>query len=305
MVRVWDDDSERGRLKAEEYGAPFEPDLDAAIEACDSVVICSENAHHHSLTLRAAAAGRHVLCEKPLAITVEDALEMVQVCAKAGVVLGTAFPVRQSGAVFAMRDAVQDGRLGRVLMIRGTNRGTNPGGWFVEKSLSGGGAVTDHTVHVADAIRFITGEEITTVYAEADTGFTPGLEVEDCGLLLMDLSGGGFVSLDPSWSRPNKSFPTWGDVTMQLSGTKGMASFDYGAEHTKYYSNTLVRAAQLNWGDDPDELMVLDFLQAVQEGRAPLADGEDGLRAVEIVAAAHESIRTGQPVQVQHVGLPA
>ena len=67
------------------------------------------------------------------------------------------------------------------------------------------------------------------MYAEADTHFYPDLSVEDCGLLLMERSGGGIVSLGPSWSRPNQAFPTWGDVTMEVSGTEGVANDDYAA----------------------------------------------------------------------------
>jgi predicted dehydrogenase len=196
---------------------------------------------------------------------------------------------------------VRDGVLGRVLMIRGTNRGTMPGGWFVDPTLSGGGAVTDHSVHVVDAIRFVTGEEITSVYAQADTHFYPQLPVEDCGLLLMELSGGGIVSLDPSWSRPNQAFPTWGDVTMEVSGTEGVANVDYSAQHTTVYSNSRVRAVQLGWGEDNDLLLVVDFVQAIREGRAPMASGEDGLHAVEIVEAAYASIASGEAVPVQRV----
>lgn len=295
---LWDDDAERGRARAAEWETTFEPDLDRALRACDGVIICAENARHRELTLAAAGAGRHVLCEKPLATSIDDAREMVRACAEAGVLLGTAFPVRHAGAVGELRDAVQAGTLGRVLMIRGTNRGTNPGGWFVDKDLSGGGALTDHTVHVADAIRFITGEEITSVYAEADTRFYPNLGVEDCGLLIMTLSGGGFASLDPSWSRPNQAFPTWGDVTMQVTGTNGVATFDYMAQHSALYRNSAVRAAQVGWGEDGDELMVADFVEAIREGRAPLASGEDGLRAVEVVHAAYASIASGQPAEV-------
>lgn len=300
LSALWDDDAVRGQSKAEEYGTRYEPDLDRVLEACDAVVICSENARHRELTERAAAAGKHVLCEKPLAITVEDAQAMIAACRDAGVLLGTAFPVRHSGPAFEMRDAMRAGSLGRVLMIRGTNRGTNPGGWFVDPALSGGGAVTDHTVHVADVIRFITGEEITSVYAEADTQFYPDLPVEDCGLLIMGLSGGGFASLDPSWSRPNQAFPTWGDVHVQLTGTGGVATFDYGAQHNKLYSNSRVRAAELGWGDNPDALMIADFLDAIRNNRPPLATGEDGLRAVEVVQAAYASIQSGQPAEVQH-----
>jgi len=299
LAALWDNDAERGRARAAEWGTVFEADLARALDRCDAAIICSENVRHRELTLAAARAGKHVLCEKPLATTVDDAREMVRACREAGVILGTAFPVRHASALLDLRTAIQTGALGRVLMIRGTNRGTNPGGWFVDKTLSGGGVITDHTVHVVDAIRYITGEEITGVYAEADTRFSPDLGVEDCALLTMTLSGGGFASLDPSWSRPDKAFPTWGDVTMQVSGTEGVATFDYLAQHTKLYSNAAVRGAQVGWGEDGDALLIEDFVAAVREGRPPLASGEDGLRAVEVVRAAYESVASGQPVPVE------
>ena len=301
LAGLWDDDAERGSAKAAEYGTTFEADLDRLLQNCDGVVICAENARHRELTLAAAQAGRHVLCEKPLATSSSDARAMVDACAQAGVLLGTAFPVRHSSSLQSLRNAVQAGTLGRVLMIRGTNRGTNPGSWFVDKALSGGGAVTDHTVHIVDVVRFVTGEEITSVYAEADTRFYPDLGVEDCGLLIMQLSGGGIFSLDPSWSRPNQAFPTWGDATMELTGTAGVARFDYTAQHSRLYSNSRVRAAQLGWGENGDALMVADFVEAIREGRAPLASGEDGLRAVEVVEAAYRSIQQSQVAEVAHV----
>ena len=294
LVALWDDDEARGETRAREYGTAFEPDLDNALAACDAVIVCSENARHRELTIRAAQAGRHVLCEKPLATTVRDAQDMVRACKDAGVVLATAFPVRHSGAVLGLRDAVAAGALGRLLMIRGANRGTMPGGWFVDKTLSGGGAVTDHTVHVVDVLRFVTGAEIVSVYAEAATRFYPGLGVEDCGLLMMELSDGSFASLDPSWSRPNKAFPTWGDVTMEITGTEGVAGFDFTAQHSKLYSNSRIRAAQIGWGDNADSLMIADFIQVMRGGHSPLASGEDGLRAVEVVAAAYASIESGE-----------
>ncbi|MBA3943939.1 MAG: Gfo/Idh/MocA family oxidoreductase [Herpetosiphonaceae bacterium] len=300
LAGLWDDNAERGMSKAAHYGTAFESDLDRLLAKSDGVIICSENVHHRDLTIRAAQAGKHVLCEKPLAISPTDARAMLQACEQAGVLLGTAFPVRHAAGILSLRDAIRGGTLGQILMLRGTNRGTMPGGWFVDRALSGGGALTDHTVHVVDAIRFITGEEFTTVYAEADTHFYPELAVEDCGLLVMELTGGGIVSLDPSWSRPNKAFPTWGDVTLELTGTQGVASFDYTAQHSTLYSNTRIRSAQLPWGESSDELMVADFIQAIRTGRPPLASGEDGLRAVEVVTAAYESVAQHQVAMVTH-----
>src|SRR5438094_400261 len=107
--------------------------------------------------------------------------------------------------------AIADGAIGEVLAVKGTNHGSLPPGWLTDPALAGGGAVMDHTVHVADLLRWILEREFVSVYAEIDTLLHPGLPVDDCGTLLLEMEGGVFASLDPSWSRP-RTFPTWGDV---------------------------------------------------------------------------------------------
>lgn len=84
-----------------------------------------------------------------------------------------------------------------------------PGGWFINKSLSGGGAATDHIVHLLDLTRWLLNDEVRNIYAELDTKFYD-IDVEDCGMVSAELESGIIVSIDPSWSRPPKTFPTWG-----------------------------------------------------------------------------------------------
>ncbi len=104
----------------------------------------------------AAQHGVHVLCEKPIATTLEDARAMIASCERAQVKLMIAYPpVRYNTPVLRVKEMVERGAVGEVLAIRGTNHGRLPGGWFVEPELSGGGAVLDHTVHVIDLIRWI------------------------------------------------------------------------------------------------------------------------------------------------------
>jgi predicted dehydrogenase len=297
LTGVWDDNPQRGEAAAARHATRFHAQLDDLLAACDALIVAAENAHHHDLVLRAAAAGAHVLCEKPLATTPRDALAMVRACESAGVQLGTAFPVRYSPAVRRLRAAVQAGALGETLMVRATNRGTYPGGWFGDAALSGGGALMDHIVHVADLLRWVWGAEFQSVYAEAATRHHD-LAVDDCGLLLITLDQGAVVSLDPSWSRPARSFPTWGDVTLEVTGARGGASVDVFAQNIELYSDQRIRAQLVPWGDDLDRLMIADWLAAIRAGRPAPITGVDGLRAVELVAAAYESARTHAPVAV-------
>ena len=297
LAGVWDDQESRGQEAAKRFETNFMPNLEALLSDCDTLIVAAENARHKELVLAAAQAGRHVLCEKPLATNAADARAMLQACAAAKVLLGVAFPVRYSPAVRRLRLAVQSGALGQTLMIRATNRGTYPGGWFAEEQLSGGGALIDHIVHVADLLRWIWQSEFRSVYAEAATRYYD-IHVDDCGLLLITLNNDIVVSLDPSWSRPNKSFPTWGDVTFEVTGTAGTASVDVFAQNVELFNNQHVRAQHISWGDNLDMLMLDDWFDAVRKGGPAPITGEDGLRTVELVEAAYQSARSQRSVQV-------
>jgi len=296
LVVITDDDPERGRKAAETFGAAFEPDLAAVLarDDIDAVVICSENVHHARLTIAAAEAGKHILCEKPLATTVEDAQAMIDACEKHGVKLQTAFPVRFNSATVALRDAIRAGQIGKPLAVTARNPGTCPQSWFVQAELSGGGAVIDHTVHVVDVLRWIFDAEVTEVYAEIDTRIHDIL-ADDTGLLMMRMSNGIPVSLDTSWSRP-ENWPTWGGVMIDVIGEEGVLSLD--AYHD-VIEVAEIRRPSLTWrpsevSGDPE--MVCAFVDAVRDDTPPPVTGIDGLRAVEVALGAYESARTGEPV---------
>ena len=293
LTAVWDAEAARGRERAERCGAAWRPDYAALLEEVDAVVVCSENVHHRDLVLAAARAGKHVLCEKPLATTLADADAMVEACARAGVSLQTAFPCPYSPAFRRLSELVAAGAVGDLLALNCTNHGRMPGGWFVDRALAGGGAVMDHTVHLADLLWRLLGSEVVRVYAEAGEGLHH-LGVDDSGLLTLDFADGRFATLDTSWSRP-AAFPTWGDVTIRAVGTRGTLAMDmfrqsldlYGTAHT-----------QIGFGVDTDRLMVQDFIDAVVAGRPVRVTGEDGRRALEVALAAYRSIETGRTVDL-------
>ncbi|HBZ82429.1 MULTISPECIES: Gfo/Idh/MocA family protein [Brevibacillus] len=297
LVGVADEDEARGKEAAEQWGVPFYHDYRELLAAdVDAVIITSENAKHHEHTVAAAKAGKHILCEKPLATTLAAAQEMIEICREQGVILQTAFPVRFHPAVVRAKQLVEQGKVGRIMAIRGTNRGQNPGGWFVDPAKSGGGAVIDHTVHVVDLMRWFMGVEVREVYAEVDSKFSP-TPIDDCGILTMEFENGVFATLDCSWSR-NKTFPVWGDVTMEIIGTEGTISLDAFSQKLDVYSNDK-GLKWVNWGDDMDSQLVSDFVASVREKKAPSVTGEDGMRAVEVALAAYQSAESKQPVVIR------
>ena len=296
---IYDDDEKRGRGAASAHATRWHPTLDGLLATSDAIVVASSNADHRRYTELAAKARVHVLCEKPLATTTADAMAMIDACRSAGVQLGTAFPVRSSPAVMALKDAIAAGSLGRIRAIRATNPGQYPGSWFGDKRQAGGGAAMDHTVHAADAIRWLIGDEFSRVQAELGS-FIYGLDVEDCGVMTCDLAGGAFASIDCSWSRP-QTFPTWGGVTLHVVGENGTVDIDVFRQALTHYDDTAGRTRLLGWGDDLTARMVAGFVDAIRADRPVPISGEDGLRALEVVVAGYRSAETKRPVAIADI----
>jgi UDP-N-acetylglucosamine 3-dehydrogenase len=297
LVAVTDENPERGRGLAERFGVPFHAERGELLARADidAVIVTTANACHRDATLAAAQAGKHVLCEKPLATTVAEGRAMIDACAAAGVFLGTAFPCRYLPAAARVKEQVASGRVGKILAISGSNRGYMPGGWFIDKAQSGGGAVMDHTVHIADLIRWITGAEFAEVYAEAGTLFHP-IGIDDAGLLSFAMTDGAICTLDCSWSRMPHN-PAGGDVALNITGTEGAISLDALAQTLMLYTEE-PRVARIGWGSDMDYGLIQDFARRVSRGEPPAITGEDGLAAMELALAAYRSIETQQPVKL-------
>ncbi len=298
LAAIADDDAARGRAAVARFGGDFHADYRELLARDDiaAVVITAPNALHRELTLAAAAAGKHVLCEKPLATTRADGLAMIAACREAGVKLQTAFPMRFSAPAIALREAVRGGAIGTPLAVMATNPGRMPAGWFSDPALAGGGAVMDHTVHVADLLRWIFEREITRVYAEIDTRLHPGIAVDDVAMLLLELDGGLPASLDPSWKRL-ATWPIWGGVTLQVVGDRGVVAMDAFAQNLQHFDERDGRYTLVPWaGGEADLGLVGAFIAAVRDDTPPPVSGEDGLRATEVALCAYESARRREPV---------
>lgn len=286
FIGIFDEDEKRGNFYAQELGVRFYQKYDELINASDAVVVTSENIKHHKYVISAAKARKHVLCEKPLATTVGDAKEMIEVCKQNNVILETAFPCRFNTAIIRTKQIIEEGKIGRIVAIKGTNHGTNPGGWFVEQELSGGGALMDHTVHLVDLMRWFLQAEINEVYAERGH-FSLDTQIDDTGIVTLEFNNGVFATIDCSWSR-NKNYPTWGDVKLEIVGIDGTLTVDAFGQKMNVYTND----AGVNWdywGDDMDFGLIRDFVNSIKEKRKPLVSGEDGLKALEAALAAYES----------------
>jgi predicted dehydrogenase len=299
---VADEDAARGQHFAQDFATHFYPSYEALIEAKpDAVVICTENNKHRPLVEMAASRGVHVLCEKPIATTLEDARLEVEACEKGGVLLMTAFPMRFSPPLLEVKARLDAGDLGQVYCFNATNQGELPTKhrqWFVDPELAGGGAIMDHTVHLVDIMRWYLGDEIREVYALSNRIFHAGeVQVETGALEMLTFRNGVFATIDASWSRP-PYWPTWGGLTFEMVTERGAVLVDGFKQNVTLYSHADQRPTLHFWGTDINFAMLAEFVAAIRHGRPPLVTGLDGYRALEATLAAYESARSGQPVQV-------
>lgn len=303
LVAVSDTDHQRGTEAAARYGTIFVPEYETILEdeTIDAVVVTTPNNVHAEIVIAAAAHGKHVFCEKPVCLTQEEGLAMVEACNNAGVMFQTAFPMRFFPAAQALREKVRSGVIGTPLAVSATNPGYKVDGWFSDPE-QGYGAIIDHTVHVADMLRWIFDTEVASVYAEVDTRLNPGFPLDDCGMILMELESGIPVSLDPSWSRP-KSRPIWGGLTMSVIGEEGIVSMNAFNENLQWSDDRSMRHSLIAW-ERPGFYgygLIQSFVKSVAGGIPPTPSGLDGVRATEIALCAYESARLLRPVSVREL----
>ncbi len=295
---IGEENEKKGKDFAQRHGIRYFKDYKKILsdKSVDAVVVCSANAKHAKMVIDAAKAKKHVIVEKPIATTIEDAQRMIDACKEHNVKLMVSFPVRYAPPIRRMKEIIDNKKIGKIIGISATNHGTMPGGWFIDKNLSGGGAVMDHTVHVVDILRWVLKSDVKEVYAKMGT-LINDIPVEDCGLISMKFENEIFATLDTSWSRP-KSYPTWGDVTFEIVGTNGSIKVDAFAQHGMLYADEMKYSKYVYWGDDMDYLMMKDFVKCIEDDLPEPVTGEDGLEALRVALKAYESVEKGKVVSV-------
>lgn len=306
LIGVWDDDADVASRVAQFGEAPAAADAEALVadRRVQAVVICGATVDHARVTALAAGHGRHVLCEKPIATTMRDADSMIDACHDAGVQLHIAFVTRFYPIVQQLRVRIGAGELGDLVGMVGANRGRPPlpptyPTWITTPDASGGGALIDHSVHVTDVMRHVSGREVISVDAEVDNGLW-NTSVDDTALMLLAFEGGVAASVDPSWSVPENA-PIDYDFSLHVVGTGGSITITDTAEAIDLVAPGLRPGAiSVPFGLDIDAAMVACFLRSIREGNvvAPAATGDDGRRALEIALAGYEAASSGRRVEL-------
>jgi predicted dehydrogenase len=208
---------------AQQYGMRACATLEELLDLVDVVDICAPTDLHHEITLAAAAAGRAVICEKPLARTPGQATEMIDACREAGVPLLVAHVVRFFPEYAAAKAAVDNGEIGDPAVVRLTRATFQPakpaGNWFVDERRSGG-LHLDLMIHDLDYARWVAGD-VVTAYARSVLATRPEAGVDHVLAILRHRSG-AISHVEGSWAYPPPTFRTRGEI----AGTTGTLEFD-------------------------------------------------------------------------------
>lgn len=299
------DGEDRGAVLAERLGVDYVDTYEELLAwKPDAVIITSENAHHRRLVERAAEAGAAILCEKPLATTLEDGRAIRDAVARAGVTLMVAFPVRFSSTFARIKALHGAGRFGELVSIRGSNNGKLPidRAWFTDPQLSGGGALVDHVVHIADLVDDLMGATPTSVTAVTNAVLHGDrARAETAGLVTITYDNGVIAAIDCSWSQADTA-PSWGGVRVVVAGTGGTAEGDFFAPRVRGLVSQTGLPVEFPYGPNFDDQLLKTFLAGVRTGTQPQPDVEAGLRTLRIVVAAQESARSGRTVALDDDG---
>jgi myo-inositol 2-dehydrogenase / D-chiro-inositol 1-dehydrogenase len=219
LVAIWDDDPVRGGEAAHRFDVRFEPDLKQTLRHCDAVAICSTTIQHPELVELAAAAGKAVLCEKPIAADLAGADRIAAAVARSGILYMQSFPKRLDPVSHRLRDLITTGHLGRIHLVRirhGHGYGLQDdfrGRWYVDPRLAGGGALLDEGVHGADLLNWLFGLPDSVIATTSRA--TLQLEVEDSGLAVFSYGDGMTAELVSSFAF------TAADSSIEIYGTEG------------------------------------------------------------------------------------
>ena len=310
LAAVTSRDAIRGNAFASNYGVSrVHTDYRAMLDDkdVDVVVVGLPNHLHAQVVLDAASAGKHVICEKPLAVNLEEGIRMVEACRDAKVMLAVAEELCFIPKFERSKAILESGALGRVYQIHQREQHDGPHSpWFYTRDEAGGGAVMDMGVHSIELARWVLGRPAAkSVYARLGNQLHPDSALEDHAVLIVEFAGDVVAVLEPSWALKGGM-----ESHLNLFGTEGVLYTDLlRGTGMRMYSDKGISGEpfdSIRWSTpDPDWLgnngypqEFRHFLSCAREGRKPRVDGEDGLAQLEICYAAYESAATGRRVEL-------
>ena len=306
----------RAQEQADKYGGKV---YDTAEELLadpeiDAVSICAANYAHAELSIQALNAGKHVLCEKPMATTLADCEAMVECAKKNGKFLMIGHNQRLAKAHMEAKRLIDEGLIGDIITFR-TSFGhggpetwsISPGKnvWFFDKKKAAMGVMADLGVHKTDLIQYLTGQRVVRTTARLVTLDKRGedgelIGVDDNAVCIYEMSGGAFGTMTASWTYYGAE-----DNSTVLYGTKGIMRIYDDPAHSIVVKladgqEQVYDVEQIQTNDNQTKSGVIDlWVDCLKNNRAPEISGESALYAMRAVFASIESSQTGKTVEIE------
>ncbi|WP_243387034.1 Gfo/Idh/MocA family protein [Bacillus kexueae] len=314
IVAVCDPVEERAAEMAAKYGATPYTNYEELLqnEAIDAVSVCTPNYLHAPISIQALKAGKHVLCEKPMATSKEEAEAMIEAAKESGKKLMIAHNQRFVRSHEKARKLIETGEIGKIYSFRTAFGHPGPEGWsadgkdswFFRKNEAAMGAMGDLGVHKADLIRFLLGEEVVEVGAFVETSAKENTDVDDNATCILKTESGIVGTLAASWSYNGSE-----DNSTIIYGEKGILRLEDDPNYSLIvqYRNGEVAKYELGAIQSNDEggqttSHVIDhFISTILEDKEPPISGEEGMKSLMVILAAFKSAETKQIVSTNEL----
>ena len=313
LVGIFDTNAAAAEKRAAQFQCKAYSKFDEflADPAIEAVTIATPSGMHGKVAIPAARAGKHILCEKPLEITLEKVDAIIQACDENNVLLSPVFQTRFTKPVQLVREAMRSGRFGRMVLASAQMRWYRDPAYYSGSSwrgtwaMDGGGALMNQAIHMIDLLIYINGAP-EEVFAFAGT-LTHSIEVEDNLCATVKYRNGSFGTIEVSTSCA-PGFPR----RLEFSGSGGSVAFEEERitrwefarpvpedeailQELSGKSDARGGRSPMNISSDGHACQISDLADAIMTGRRPFLDGREGRRAIELICGIYESARTGKP----------
>jgi UDP-N-acetyl-2-amino-2-deoxyglucuronate dehydrogenase len=314
IVACFNQNVEKAKAFSAEYGCTAYSTLDELLadEEVGIVTICTPSGAHRDPAIAAANAGKHVVVEKPLEITLQRCDDIINACEKNGVKLCTIFPSRFSAANIALKEAIDAGRFGRLTLgdtyVKWwrTQEYYDGGGWRGTWALDGGGAFMNQAIHNVDLLCWLMGD-VAEIAGFTGTLAHERIEVEDVGVACLKFANGAIGVMEATtaaWPGLLKKTEIHGSKGTVIVEQDSILRWEFAAEKAEdaeIRSRLGANSASSGGASDPKaisfvghQMQLEDFAEAISTGRQPRVDGAEGRKSVEIILAIYEAAKSGQ-----------
>jgi UDP-N-acetyl-2-amino-2-deoxyglucuronate dehydrogenase len=322
VIAVYSRNEEKAKTLAEKAGADWYTDYQEMLKRkeIDIVSIITPSGTHADMAIEAARAGKHVIVEKPMDISLEKAQQMIDACREHHVKLSVISQHRFDASTVRIKEDIDSGHFGKMVLGQASVNWYRPQSYFDTSKwrgtmeMDGGGVLINQAIHTIDIFQYFMGE-VESVYAHTAILAHEGIEVEDVAVATVKFKNCGLGTIVATTA----AYPGL-SAHLEIIGTNGTAVIENDQLMKHYLRNPVneteafnLASVQNHYGGDNDHasvnpaaldgeshrLQFIDMINAIQEDREPHVNGEEGLKPLKIILAIYESARTGQPVLLE------